>query len=65
MIGDDLDEDYLAAKSSGLHAVLLTRRRNEADYVRREAAEGELEGVGTIDGMDALPIWIERYNDDK
>ena len=45
MVGDDLEEDYLAATRAGLQAVLLNRYRHEADYVRKEMQPRDLQDV--------------------
>lgn len=58
MVGDDLDEDYTAGRAAGLHSVLLSRERHEADWVRREMESEEMDGVHTISNLRLLPDWI-------
>lgn len=63
MVGDDLDEDYNAAKKAGMQAVLVSRTPNPADYIRREFSEEEVASVDKIAGFEELPAWIDKYND--
>jgi FMN phosphatase YigB (HAD superfamily) len=61
MVGDDLDEDYEAAKEAGMQAVMLHRTKHDADYVRREVGMEELKDVDVVTSLRDLPDWLERH----
>lgn len=62
MVGDDLDEDYTASKAAGLHSVLVKRETTEADWVRRETSQEELQNLDVVKSITDVQAMIERIN---
>lgn len=61
-VGDDLDEDYTASKAAGLHPVLVRRETTEADWVRRQPSQEELQNLDLVKSMTDVQAIVDRIN---
>lgn len=62
MVGDDFEEDYKGAIEAGLQSVLLHRPRHDADYVRVESNEEDLQNVKRIASLEDLPSLLKSQS---